>query len=369
MSNKKVGIVIGRFEGFHNGHANLLKFAASESDALVVLVCSANSSRNPLNPFSVEERATVIGDYIQSIGINSDRILFDKSMPEGKVYDLYAINDYKYTDHKWIEEVTLVVNNFIKGYRGHRGGINVDITLYGHQKDYTSEYLSWFPSWNYVASGKFECELDGTGIREELFTNGLTDLIKQNVPKSTFDFLTRFIESENYKMLASWHAHDKSYKAKTQFVGVPYLPVFVTADPVVVCKNHILLVKRKNVNGKGLYALPGGFVEPDETIEQAIFRELKEETSIDLPPKIIKNSLREICVFDDPRRSSRGRTITHAGLITINENKLPNVKGGDDASDAMWVNLVYIDDYAHMLFEDHYHIIKYMQNKLSSYKA
>lgn len=368
MTNKKIGVVIGRFEGFHNGHAGLLKYAASESDALLVLVCSANSSRNPLNPFTATERASVIGDFIQSIGINPDRVLFDNSVCEGKIYDIYTVNDYKYTDQRWIEEVTVAVNDFVYSYSGKRGGANVDITLYGHKKDYTSEYLTWFPNWNFNQSGKFECDFDGTAIRDELFVNGLTSIIKENVPRSTYDFLCRFIQTEHYKMLSDWYNFDKKYKAKTQFVGAPYAPIFVTVDPVVVCKNNILVVKRKNVDGRGLFALPGGFIEPNETIEQGIFRELKEETSIDVPPKIIKNSLREICVFDDPRRSGRGRTITHAGLITLMEDKLPYVRGGDDAAEALWINLAYIDQYADKFFEDHYHIIKYMQSKLSAYK-
>ncbi|MHA1683520.1 MAG: NUDIX domain-containing protein [Promethearchaeota archaeon] len=79
-----------------------------------------------------------------------------------------------------------------------------------------------------------------------------------------------------------------------------------TADAVIVEKKRIVLIRRKNPPFQGFYALPGGFVDPDETVEQACIREAKEETSLDV--EIVKL----IGIYSDPKRDPRGRTITGA---------------------------------------------------------
>ncbi|MDE4951013.1 NUDIX domain-containing protein, partial [Francisella tularensis] len=64
------------------------------------------------------------------------------------------------------------------------------------------------------------------------------------------------------------------------WLKAPFKPNFVTVDAVVIVNDHILMVQRKAHPGKDLCALPGGFLECDETIAQAIIRELFEETNI-----------------------------------------------------------------------------------------
>ena len=60
----------------------------------------------------------------------------------------------------------------------------------------------------------------------------------------------------------------KDYKA--QFSMLPYPPVFVTGDAVVTCAGHLLVVERGGMPGKGLWALPGGFINQKETVEECI---------------------------------------------------------------------------------------------------
>jgi bifunctional NMN adenylyltransferase/nudix hydrolase len=111
--------------------------------------------------------------------------------------------------------------------------------------------------------------------------------------------------------------------------------------------------------GKGLFAIPGGFINPGETLENAMIRELREETRIKIPEPVLRGSIIASEVFDDPNRSRRGRTITHAYLIHLkNEKKLPHIKGSDDADKAIWVPIDALD--SSTLFEDHYRIIKKM---------
>jgi 8-oxo-dGTP diphosphatase len=131
----------------------------------------------------------------------------------------------------------------------------------------------------------------------------------------------------------------------------------VTVDAVVFRKNHndyeVLLIQRKHYPFEGMWALPGGFVDMEETCEEAIVRELMEETSLQVP------LLEQLHTFSAPGRDPRGRTIsvTFFGLAEYDNSQ---VKGGDDASDARWFNLDAIPELAfdhveaiHMALEKH----------------
>ncbi len=133
----------------------------------------------------------------------------------------------------------------------------------------------------------------------------------------------------------------------------------MTVDALVVQKGHILLIERGDHPGKGLLALPGGFVDQEERLLDACLRELDEETQLNVPVSVLKGAIKQQRVFDDPHRSSRGRTITHAFYIVLpDEVELPTVCGSDDAKDAMWVPLAELD--SSQLYEDHYFIIQAM---------
>ena len=113
----------------------------------------------------------------------------------------------------------------------------------------------------------------------------------------------------------------------------------VTADAVVVGHrsdgtHHLLLVQRGHDPFQGHWALPGGFMEMDETLEQCARRELAEETGLHLD-----GPLHEIKSFSDPGRDPRGRTITVAFLALVDLDRLPPVQGGDDAAQARWFPL------------------------------
>jgi bifunctional NMN adenylyltransferase/nudix hydrolase len=123
----------------------------------------------------------------------------------------------------------------------------------------------------------------------------------------------------------------------------------------------VLLIERKFAPGKGLYALPGGFVDGSETIFDSCIRELREETKLKVPEKVLRGSNTYSKVFDAPDRSQRGRTITHAFLFELNDSEpLPRVRGSDDAASASWVSFAEIDRMPECFFEDHYHIIQHM---------
>ena len=105
----------------------------------------------------------------------------------------------------------------------------------------------------------------------------------------------------------------------------------VTADCVVVTKGtdpQVLLIERGDEPFKGCWAIPGGFLNMDETTEQCAIRELEEETGL----KIDKaNQIGAYCKVD---RDPRGRTISVAYLAIV-ERPL-EVSGQDDAAKANW---------------------------------
>jgi 8-oxo-dGTP diphosphatase len=103
----------------------------------------------------------------------------------------------------------------------------------------------------------------------------------------------------------------------------------LTVDCVVVDgEGRLLLIRRGNQPFKGKYALPGGFVDVGETVEDACRRELMEETGVKA------GRLALIGVYSDPRRDPRGHTCSVAFLTRV-ARAVP--KAGDDAAAAEWV--------------------------------
>lgn len=105
----------------------------------------------------------------------------------------------------------------------------------------------------------------------------------------------------------------------------------VTVD-IIVFRNdmcEVLLIRRKNEPFKGKWALPGGFMDMNETLEEAAIRELQEETGL----KGIE--LKQLHTFSAVDRDPRHRTISVAFYGRLSDNN-QSVKAGSDASEAAW---------------------------------
>jgi 8-oxo-dGTP diphosphatase len=114
-----------------------------------------------------------------------------------------------------------------------------------------------------------------------------------------------------------------------------YPPIFVTCDLIVLSVRDstldALLVRRKNEPYAGRLALPGGFVEIDENLEDAAYRELGEEAGVGRDDVILE----QLAAYGDPGRDPRFRVVTVAWLA-LGAN-LPDPTAGSDAAEAQWV--------------------------------
>ncbi len=107
-------------------------------------------------------------------------------------------------------------------------------------------------------------------------------------------------------------------------------------DAVLVEGGKILLIKRSKEPGAGLWAIPGGRIEDNETAEECMLREMKEETGLDIQIE------RMVSLYSEPDRDPR-KIIAASYLVRRTGGRL---KAGDDAGDARWFDLELLPDLA-----------------------
>lgn len=110
-----------------------------------------------------------------------------------------------------------------------------------------------------------------------------------------------------------------------------------TIDAIMQKGSKVLMVRRKNDPFKGMLALPGGFVNEGETVEDAVRREVLEETSLEIEPVDI------LGVYSDPNRDPRMHTMTVVFVAIVTGG---DEKAKDDAAGLEWVELADIEEAA-----------------------
>ena len=341
-----LAVFIGRFEPFHIAHKAVVDQALKKSNKVAIIIGSANAPRSHRNPFSYKERERMIRDAFPD---EDNRII---TVP---------LEDTLYNDEKWVKDVqAAVLDAFTQAYGAWHP--LAKIALIGHSKDNSSFYLKLFPQWKNISVPNVD-GISATAIRDWYFGSDGSYFLRttDELHDSTKRFLVEFMRTDDYTNIKLEYEFVATYKQ--QWANSPFPPTFVTVDAVVVQSGHVLLVQRGARPGKGQWALPGGFLNQDEWIEDAVLRELKEETKIKVPVPVLRGNIVASKVFDDPYRSSRGRTITHAYLIHLPPDvELPKVKGSDDAAKARWFPLAEVQ--RNMMYEDHFDMIQSMTDLL-----
>ena len=133
----------------------------------------------------------------------------------------------------------------------------------------------------------------------------------------------------------------------------------VTVDVVILTvrerRLEVLLIRRRHWPFEGMWAIPGGFVEPNESLEDSARRELQEETGV------TDVYLEQLYTFGDPGRDPRTRVITVVYYALLRADQL-HPRAGDDAADAQW-----FPAYEHPpLAFDHDKILDYTRQRLRS---
>jgi bifunctional NMN adenylyltransferase/nudix hydrolase len=326
-----VGLVIGRFQPFHHGHVALVAHALELGRRALVVVGSAGSPRSVKNPFTADERIAMI------------RQSFSPEQQERLGF--VTVRDY-YDEPRWTKAVTTAVAAYSSG----------SVALVGFHKDDSSTYLSLFPQWREHALPR-QAPIDGTALRR-LYLGGegreLAAALIAAVPSAVAAFLEAFRHGPEMARLQEEFAALERDRAR--YGSGP----FVTVDAVVTRGERILLVQRGRAPGKGLWALPGGFLEGSERLLSAAIRELQEETLVDCSEAELRAAFRDVAVFDHPQRSQRGRTITHAHHFALPANlgaPPPRVEGADDAQAARWFEISEVSSMLDQLFDDHFQVI------------
>jgi bifunctional NMN adenylyltransferase/nudix hydrolase len=317
-------VLIGRFQPFHSGHAALLAVAFRTAPRVVLVLGSAHSARTPRNPFTAAEREAMIRATLTES--DNQRLLV---AGQRDVWDV----------RRWSREVRAAVEAVAGGRTA----------LVGYRKDDSSSYLETFPEWTEVDTGRL-CPLDATPLREwilsDLPSEAILSRLSGAMPTPALEWIAEWIRCpwrrelvQDRQAIASWGGRRGSGP-------------FVAVEAVVRSRGHVLLTTRGHRPGLGLEALPGGFLEPGESLESGARRELEEETGIVIDGAPVREA-----VFSHPARSQRARIVTHAFLYEPDWDVLPEVAGGGDAGSARWVEQSRLPGLEDRFFEDHFHIL------------
>jgi bifunctional NMN adenylyltransferase/nudix hydrolase len=296
---------------------------------VIVLVAGAHQARTIRNPWSAAEREQMI------------RATFTT---ENERLHVRALRDHLYNETLWINEVQRAV----AALAGEPS--QAKIGLIASPEPHSSEHSKRFPQWT---SLDLLPRTAAAELLEQWFAGGADELVQAAVPSPVLAQMCSFRESPSYASLVREYQYIQSYRKS--WAVAPYKPNFVTVDVVLMHAGHVLLVRRRNAPGQGLWAFPGGFLDPHERLQTAALRELREETGLELTDAVLK----DCAVFDYPERSLRGRTVTHAFRFELAREELPTVVGSDDAELAQWLPISTVLAMEEQFFEDHFYILEY----------
>lgn len=290
----KTALFIGRFQPFHNGHLDaIFQILEHGYKKIIIGIGSAQEELTKKNPFSYYERETMITNTLTNQNID---------------FEIHGIPDFGDTQ-KWSNYINSNLPYCDKVYSGN---VHVEVC---------------FPNKEF---GRFKLNkiIKSTEIREKIAKN---EKLENLVPNEVIQYLqTNNLEKRLKTLLRP--------KLKT-----PYLAVDGIVEYEQEGKKGIVLIERKNPPYG--WALPGGFVDYNESVETALIREMEEEINLDI------NNLNLLNIYSDPRRDPR----QHVASAVYTAKGKGTLKAKDDAKNVKLVTLDELKNYE--LAFDHSKII------------
>ena len=330
---RKVSVFIGRFAPFHKGHYRIVKSALERTDYLVMIIGSHNKSCDSRDPLTTQERINIIQASLTNQELSRVKFM--------------SVEDHEYNLDRWIGAVQTAAHN--ANLPWHSGP--TEYYLVGMKKDNSSYYLNLFPNFKSLVTelNESDYKVNSTDIRKDFYENK-SDFSEYFVTSAAHILFLSYMNSK--PTIVYEYLFEKKYKE--DWGAGP----FVTVDSCIVQAGHVLLIQRGKEYGHKKWALPGGFIESHETTFDAAIRELREETKVKVPEKVLRGSLVSSKLYDYPYRSNRARILTNSFYFRLSDNApLPEVKGSDDAIDARWVPISEFLSMRDQMFEDHYSMI------------
>jgi len=343
-------VFIGRFQPLHAGHLEVIRAGLEQCGLMLIMTGSARQPRTIRNPWNEQERKAMIRGSLTPGENNRVHIV---PLPDDPYHDAAWARGLKYEVDRMVKTLALI------------SPATPRVGLIGDAGIASGYGPLLFSGWERLIVANLD-QISSTAIRKQIF--GAVDATaarrylssegaERQIPAPVIRTLQEFCASPDFSGLKGEYDFMQNYH--NAWRDTPYPPVFVTADAVVTHGQQILLIQRDQYPGKGLWALPGGFINQHELLVDACIRELLEETRLALTAAVLKDSIRSRQVFDYPYRSLLGRIITHACHFDLGSiNPIPAVSGGDDARHARWTPLAEIDPVR--LHDDHYFIIRAM---------
>lgn len=327
----EVTVVIGRFQLLHKAHLALVKTALRLGKRVIVFIGSAFHARTPKNCFMWSERESML------------RLCLTDE--ENSRLTCVPIRDYG-DNAKWASVLEKKVKELV--------GDTTSIRAVGHYKDASSEYLDILP-WDVIDTGK-AMDIDATSMRKVLYeTEDITAalaVMAPYVPAPVLQYLKGWSQLPHLQNLKDEYFHLKGERERHK------QPYGLTGDFIFRYGDYVLMVRRKNWPGKGLYAWPGGFWEPErrETLRQCAEREAREETTHSILAATIRRAFKFAKMFDAADRSVRPNiaTMAHYYYIPGDDKVFPEVVGCDDVDWAGWVHISEFLKMEEQMYDDHF---------------
>lgn len=328
MPQFDTAVLMGRFQPYHHGHAGLLRKTLETAPRVVVVLGSAFAAPTPRNPFSASERESMIRATLdqptnQRVAFHHQRDVWDGT--------------------RWAALVRTAVESTAPGRTA----------LVGYHKDSSSSYLDTFPDWTLIDAGR-QGPLDATPLREQILSSSpwpeVEPGLQGNLHPAVLERLREWSGTPLRQELADDLAYLREYR--TDWGKGPFLSV----NTIVRALGHVLLVERRERPSRGAWAIPGGFLEPDERLLDGAQRKLRSETALSAGNRPTSREM----IFSHPDRSQRARIVTYAFLYEPPWPELPAAHGPDTTDTARWIPQQDLAGMENRFFEDHFHILDRM---------